>query len=955
VTSRSDGTIRILIVEDDPTDRKTLTRELAGSSLGRVTTRQAASLAEALASLQTDRPDLVLLDLGLPDSSGLESLGSLAPWTEEIPTVILTGHGDEETAIEAMQKGVQDYLTKDCITSSVLSRVIRYAMERKEYERQLRASEERYRTMFKNSAVAIMVADTALRLVSWNHLTEELLGMDRSDLAGRNVSTLHPQQEWEKIWTLGETSEDGTGHLETKIIRKTGEVIDVEISLSPLKGPRGETTGSMAVVKDITTRKRAETALREREERLNLAISGGDLATWDWNITTGHIDVNDRWLDMLGYSREELEPHLSTWEKLVHPDDLPRIWSALEAHLQGRTTSYETEHRLRHKSGRWVWILDKGRVTERNQDGRPLRACGTHLDITARKEAEADLKRAKEQAEQMSRELLEATRRANDMVDRAEAANAAKSQFLANMTHEIRTPMNAIIGFSDLLAEQELTAEQREYVGLIRDSGRHLLELINDILDLSKIEAGRFEVELRDCELASALHSVEAMMRSLAEKKGLEFQVICDPDVPDFMHTDCHRLRQCLVNLIGNAIKFTEAGHVRVHVFLDEPAAERRLRFDVEDTGIGIAADKQELIFEAFTQADGTTTRKYGGTGLGLTVTRRLAGLLGGAVSVKSQPGQGSVFSLTIPVGVCTGNNAAPQRSPTGKTATSGQNVRLHGRVLVAEDVRTNQILIQRMLERLGLKATVVENGNEAVAEATANSYDLVLMDVEMPQKNGHEAARELRSLGVTTPIVALTAHAMKEDRQNCLAAGCDDYLAKPIERDKLIAVLTRYLPTERDNPMCNETQTPNPGRRADVQDNEPQTPVILWDRLISRIGDEDLIRELMPVCIQDNKTRLAALAEAIEANDAPNVKLYAHAIKGSSANLGVTQLSEVARRLEHMASEGNLSEAQEYLHKIQAEFERFEAFVSGPDWIQRAKQQEAAGQLEQPICSHTA
>ena len=241
---------------------------------------------------------------------------------------------------------------------------------------------------------------------------------------------------------------------------------------------------------------------------------------------------------MLGYTIDEIEPHIETWTHLMHPDDVSRTQAVLNLHLVGQSPAYEAEYRLQHKSGRWVWVLDRGRVLERNEDGHPLRACGTHLDITERKEAEARQKRAKEQAEQMSRELMEATTRANEMAARAEAANAAKSQFLANMTHEIRTPMNAIIGFSDILAEQELTVEQNGYVDLIRDSSRHLLNLINDILDLSKIEAGRLQVELHNCELVKVLDSIEAMMRSLADKKGLEFKIVRSPDVPDLVHTD---------------------------------------------------------------------------------------------------------------------------------------------------------------------------------------------------------------------------------------------------------------------------------------------------------------------------------------------------------------------------------------------------------------------------------
>ena len=940
--------IRVLIVEDDLVDRKALERALAQSSLDIVKTLSATRLADAMVLLEEEKPDIVLLDLGLPDSHGLESVSRLAEWMQEIPIVVLSGLEDEEVAVSAVQKGIQDYLTKDSISGNVLSRVIRYAMERKEHERQLRVAEERYRTIFENSAVAIMMTDETGRLVSWNHVTETLLGMDRADLYNRHPKTLHPQEEWPKIFGPQPEPEGLQFHVETKMIRKNGEIIDVDMSLKVLTDAHGAISCGIAVVHDITERKRAETALREREERLNLAISGADLGTWDWDITTGCIGFNARWVEMLGCDFEELEPHVSTWERLIHPDDLSRTHALLNAHLVGQTPAYESEHRLRHESGRWIWVLDKGRVLERDAEGRPLRACGTHLDITERKEAEAHLKRAKEQAEQMSRELMEATTRANEMAVRAETANAAKSQFLANMTHEIRTPMNAIIGFSDVLAEQALTAEQKGYVDLIRDSGRHLLGLINDILDLSKIEAGRLDVELRNCELATVLDSVEAMMRNLAQKKGLEFRVIKSPEVPDLVHTDSSRLRQCLVNLISNAVKFTETGHVHLRVSLDGEQNDPCLRFDVEDTGIGIDSAQQETIFDAFTQADGTTTRKYGGTGLGLAITRKLMSLLGGTVFLKSEPGQGSVFSLTMPAGFCPLDRPAPKDASTdaASAAVNADNVRFRGRVLVAEDVQTNQILIKLILERLGLDVTLVENGDEAVREATENTYDLILMDVQMPQKNGHEATRELRGLGSRLPIVALTAHAMKEDRQACLAAGCDDYLTKPIERDKLVDVLVRYLSfseTETTEPLVASTEpapTPEQPETA-APDDVAQRSVIAWEQLLSRIGDEDLVRELMPICLEDNKSRLVSLGEAVTAKNATNVKLYAHAIKGSSANLGAELLSQAARRLEQMAAAEDLSQAELCLEAIQAEFERFERLVSQPDWVETVRQQQ--------------
>jgi len=935
-----DESIKILIVEDDMVDRKALKRALGESTLNISAIWSCESLRDALDCLRQEAPDVVLLDLGLPDSCGLEAVAALQPWMDRIPIVVFSGLEDEQTAFAAVQQGVQDYLMKDSVDSAVLSRVVRYAIERKEHQRRLRTAEERYRLIFENSAVAIMMTDESLRLVSWNQVTETLLGMDHADLYRRHVKTLHPEAEWPRIHTDPVELEGMQRHLETKMIRKTGEIIDVDMSLSVLADARGAVTGGICVIRDITARKRADIILKEREERLNLAISGGDLATWDWDIATGHIDINPRWAEMLGYTPDELEPQIDTWKNLAHPDDLPGTLAVLNAHLVGQIPVYEAEHRLRHKSGQWVWVLARGRVLERDEEGRPLRACGTHLDVTERKEVEARLKSAKEQAEQMSQELLEATTRANEMAARAEAANAAKSQFLANMTHEIRTPMNAIIGFSDVLAEQDLVADQKRYIDLIRDSGRHLLKLINDILDLSKIEAGRLRVERRSCQLAEVLDSVKAMMRTLAQKKGLEFKVMRSPDVPDLVHTDVSRLWQCLVNLISNAIKFTQTGHVHVRVTLDGERSDPCLRFDIEDTGIGIPPEMQEAIFDAFTQADGTTTRKYGGTGLGLSITKKLIELLGGTVFLRSRPGHGSVFTLTMPAGFCPLDNLpandAPSLDRSPPADVPVENLQFQGRVLVAEDVETNQILIKLILEQLKLDVTVVANGAEAVEKATQNAYDLILMDVQMPLKNGHEATRELRGLGMAVPIVALTAHAMKEDRQASLAAGCDDYLTKPIDRAKLVGVLARYLPAgERDgaapsvSSTCPEASRDAAGSEAVTPEEAGEAPVIAWGQLIDRVGDENLVRELMPICLKDNKVRLDSLSEAVAAKDVGNVKLYAHAIKGSSANLGLESLAQAARRLEHMAASDDLTQAEVCLEMIRAEFERFEEFVS--------------------------
>jgi signal transduction histidine kinase/DNA-binding response OmpR family regulator len=582
----------------------------------------------------------------------------------------------------------------------------------------------------------------------------------------------------------------------------------------------------------------------------------------------------------------------------------------------------------------------------------------------------AESERARKEAEHLNEQLGEATAKANDMAAQAEWANAGKSQFLANMSHEIRTPMNAIIGFSDLLAEEELTDQQQEYVRIVRESGHNLLELINDILDFSKIEAGRLSTEIVDCSLGTLLNSIEGMMDIKAKEKGIEFKVVETDGLPAQIRTDPTRVRQCLVNLIGNAVKFTEKGHVYLKVSVSEADNQPFIRFDVEDTGIGIPKDRQEAIFESFTQADGGTTRKFGGSGLGLTITKQLAELLGGRLELTSEVGKGSVFSLVIPAGVDLTTQPILERhnmkDEQGSVAKLEFN--LSGRILVAEDVLPNQLAIRWMLEKIGLEVSVVEDGKKAVDKALAQSFDIILMDIQMPVLNGCEATKILRSKGIKTPIIALTASAMKMDETKCIEAGCDDYLTKPIDRNKLFETLGKYLsgrdsgkeiqkmenePTDTSRKaidaindqvdkireLCSD-ETASQVQSAEPTGEKSTENVLDWEQLISRIVDEELVDEIMPICVEDNRERLKMLAEAVENGDSKQVKSYAHSIKGSVANMGAKQLSEAAHRLELMASQGDLSEAEELLQKITTEFDKFVSFVSKPDWIEIAKNQ---------------
>lgn len=426
-----------------------------------------------------------------------------------------------------------------------------------------------------------------------------------------------------------------------------------------------------------------------------------------------------------------------------------------------------------------IWLIGLGAL------GLVLRVLGSRL--RERRMAQAALCAA-------NTELALSREKAEMMAEEAVRANQAKSEFLANMSHEIRTPMNAILGFSDLLTTEELTETQAEYIGIIHQAGRNLLELINQVLDLSKIEAGKYKVAIEECPIRELLDGLGALMAPLAGAKGVAFEIRTEDDVPGIVRTDGGCLRHCLTNLIANAIKFTDHGHVHVRVGLDEGDGGRRLRFDVEDTGIGIPPDMHERIFESFTQADGSSTRRHGGTGLGLTLTRKFARLLGGDVSVTSSPGNGALFTLYIPLksAVAAGGDTGFDE-PHSEAALQVQT-RFGGTVLVVDDDRASQTLLRLTLERLGFDVDTAATGAEAVEKVRDRAFAMIFMDMQMPEMNGYEAAARIRRMGAAAPIIAVTAHAMHGDRDKCIASGCDDYLSKPFDRERLRKIVQMHL-----------------------------------------------------------------------------------------------------------------------------------------------------------------
>lgn len=555
---------------------------------------------------------------------------------------------------------------------------------------------------------------------------------------------------------------------------------------------------------------RAEEALRQSEERLKVAMEAAGLALWDMNWATGDIVAAYPTEDGQGWGYDT-GARMAEWQQWIHPEDWPQVQQAMHEHMTGQTSVYEVEFRTAHlyknkgKEGspaepQWTWWLQRGRIVSRDAQGQPLRVTGIQEDITARKVAEEELRRAKETADQ-------ARRAAEEARAAAEAANQAKSVFLANMSHELRTPLNAILGFSQLMERDlRLAVDQRESLETIRHSGEHLLTLINDVLEVSKIEAGRTLLQEHGFDLYRLLADVESMFRLRASNKELQLLFERTPEAPQYITADEAKLRQVLINLLSNAIKFTQEGGVTVRIGCDEArGGSTRLLFEVQDTGIGIAAGDIDGLFAPFVQAAGRhTDQPQEGTGLGLTISQQFVRLMGGAISVHSELGHGSTFRFHVPVRLAEAASVEVER-PRRKVVGIEPGQRAAGggpyRLLVVEDQEATRRLMVKLLSSLGsppdgFDIREARDGREAIRIWEQWEPHLIWMDMRMPVMDGYEATRQIKSTerGRATIVVALTASAFEEDRVEILARGCDDFVRKPFRESEIFDKLDKHL-----------------------------------------------------------------------------------------------------------------------------------------------------------------
>lgn len=520
------------------------------------------------------------------------------------------------------------------------------------------------------------------------------------------------------------------------------------------------------------SRSRVEASLKDTEERFILAVEGTEDGIFDWDIAADKVFFSSKYFEMLGYDKKSGFGKPEDMQNLIHPDDLDQVLAYLKQYLKGELSEYRQEFRMKHQSGRWVWIQSRAKALF-DKNGRAYRMVGAHTDITHMVKAQEKLAAEKELAVNASK---------------------AKSEFLAHMSHEIRTPLTAISGIAEILERQKQTldSKQRQLVSTLLSSTSSLKDLINDVLDFSKIENGELELEEKNFALDIVFEQIISMMALKANEKGVSFVFNYNETKNKTFYGDPIRLRQIIINLVSNAIKFTDEGGVTIKTEIEDHDGTDFLRINVTDTGIGIEPENFDLVFERFKQGDSSVSRKYGGSGLGLSISRNLAKMMGGDIFLSSEYGKGSTFSVLIPLKVCEITIEKQDKAVTSKLDDQIKT-RLTGetKALIVEDYEGNVVVISYILEDIGIKYDIANTGVEALKLWKENHYDVVLMDIQMPEMDGFTATAEIRSIEKRkkldpTPIIGMTAHALVGDKDKCIEAGMDAYLPKPIVESDL-------------------------------------------------------------------------------------------------------------------------------------------------------------------------
>jgi two-component system, sensor histidine kinase and response regulator len=826
---------RVLIVDDDRFSRQALEIMLTPEGFVILT---AASGEEALAIVADQPPDLILLDIMMPGMNGHQITARIKdnPATRNIPIIMVTALDDRGDRLRALNAGAEDFLSKPVDRAELRVRV-RNLLRLKSYgdyhdqysqrlEREvatrtdeLRHERDRAQRYLDTAGVLLVALDTHGRVTAANRYACTMLGWTEGELLGKDwIDTcIAPRLRAQVRGRLHVLLRGDLSTAENTIVTRSGDERLIEWRSTALRDDAGVVIGTFSSGTDVTSRHEAIEALQTAEERTRFALENANVGIWDMDYTSGLL----RWSETLeiqyGLVPGTFDGTIKTFIDLIHPDDRAAVRESFRA-AAGSAGDFSSQHRSIRPDGTVRWLHDIGRF--QFEHGKVVRAVGISQDVTERRQAEAELRTAK---------------------NAAEAANQAKSEFLANMSHEIRTPMNGVIGMTDLVLDTALTSEQRENLRIVKSSADALLTVINDILDFSRMEAGRLELDPIDFNPRDAIGDTANAVALKAHQKGLELIVDIDADVPQALRGDAGRLRQILVNLLGNAIKFTHHGEAVLRV--SRQAAVQTpdvvLHFSVSDTGVGIPLDRQKSVFEAFTQADGSMTRTFGGTGLGLTISSQLVQLMGGHLWVESEPGKGSTFQFT----------ASFLLAPGTVTGLADASRLRDLAVLVVDDNATNRRLLEAMLIGWHMVPTLVESALDAlvalrIAQSSGRPFALVLTDAQMPVTDGFALADAIKSdpMIAGPTVVMLTSAGQSGDAARCRALEIAAYLPKPIKRSMLrdtmlLALTGQTAESERPSLVTRHKvrETRAAGRILLVEDNRINQ--LIAQRLLERRG----------------------------------------------------------------------------------------------------------------------
>jgi len=900
----------ILLIEDNPADSRLISIYLQDVYKDKYAITIADSLIEGMQLIKALSVDVIILDLSLPDSRGLETLNKLHAGEPRIPIIVLTGLEDETIGIEAVKIGAQDFLVKGNLNKEVLRRSINYSIERHKLLHSLsaRAKELEEKTLDlqkekQKLALANKIAkigswewDFVAGKVTWSDELFDILGVEPSKgpfSFDELLACIHPDDRNGILEIIKKSKNDQKPlSFYYRIIRNDGSIRTFYSLGEVLTNEEGKSIKIVGTRQDVTER-------MEEEEMQKLAIA----ATKSFNSVSitkknGVIEwVNDGFTKLTGYKLDEVKNTRGEILRRGHSAGILQDSENYDKVINRKApVTYESKNYSKDNREYWT-ITTLTPVLDNN--GNVGRIIAIDTDITQRKQMEEELRRANEDLKSTKKELEETMQ--------------VKEQFLANMSHEIRTPMNAVIGFTRLLLKTNPTVEQKHYIDIIRTSGMNLLVIVNDILDFSKLRSGKINFEHIKFNLSEALLSLTELLLPKARGKDIKLITDIDKSTCEYVIGDPTRLNQILMNLLGNAIKFTKRGEVILKVeTVKEEFQDIQLKFSVIDTGIGIAEDVLPTIFEAFTQAGSETTRKYGGTGLGLAIVKQLVEQQQGIITVSSKINKGSIFSFVLRLKKGTGS-LEKKKNITKEIIKVIPTEEL--RILLVEDNELNAMLAEKVLSDWNWKINIAENGFIALEKIQQEDFDIVLMDIQLPGMDGYEATRKIRTElhppKKNIPIIAMTAHALPGEEEKCLEAGMDGYISKPFEPEKLyLKILTALHITHLNKEDIKLVpRGKHKSRHTDLT----------YLRELAK-GRDAFIVQILNVFIQQTPEAIERMEEATENKEWKLLSQTVHKIKPSIMFIGLTEITnDIPLLEEYAAKESNINEIPALVGKIKS------------------------------------